>query len=305
MHNKTKLFVVCMIAAVALLAAAGGWAAMVCTTVGEGADEATIAVAANFTEPLKDLIAACQSTGNPCSDTKYTVCADATANLKAAIDSNYSAYGYFFAADTTAKVYNTHSGAGTAYEYAKGIPVFFGSHNTSTMPDVSKLITHDPALSGYATDITTSSLSGYTINTADSKYIAVAGTAAPYGKMSHTIINAMMSTSLPGTIPTDYVHSPLYDNIGLTFNSVTDGTNKSGWVSKAQICSGLSGSPPNYVYVGFTHADYTLHQWAIQLNTGTGYEAATALHDYINTTLACPSGTGWTNFLSTHCYGAP
>jgi len=124
-----------MIAAVALLAAAGGWAAMVCTTVGEGADEATIAVAANFTEPLKDLIAACQSTGNPCSDTKYTVCADATANLKAAIDANPNTYGYFFAADTTAKVY----GSDRAYEYAKGIPAFFGKK--ATLTNAQSLIT--------------------------------------------------------------------------------------------------------------------------------------------------------------------
>jgi len=125
-----------MIAAVALLAAAGGWAAMVCTVNNTGTTpDATIAVAANFTGPLNDLIDECQKDGKPCEGYNYQVCADATANLKAAIDANPNTYGYFFAADTTAKVY----GSDRAYEYAKGIPAFFGKK--ATLTNAQSLIT--------------------------------------------------------------------------------------------------------------------------------------------------------------------
>ncbi|WP_028895064.1 hypothetical protein [Syntrophorhabdus aromaticivorans] len=301
MHNKTKLFVVCMIAAVALLAAAGGWAAMVCTTVGEGADEATIAVAANFTEPLKDLIAACQSTGNPCSDTKYTVCADATANLKAAIDANPNTYGYFFAADTTAKVY----GSDRAYEYAKGIPVFFGK-KASPLNDARDLVTQAGAVYHWncnSSDVSSLSFSTNAYDTANSKYMAVAGTAAPYGRMSHVIINDIDGASLPTTIPA-YVRDPLYVNVNNVLNAVDGETDRSGWLSKAQICNGSGNvNTGSYVAVSFSDSKFALHQWAIQLDTSGA--ASTALHYYIKTTLACPSGTGWTNFLNNHCYETP
>ncbi len=301
MYTKMKLFSLCMIAAIILLAAAGGWAAMTCTLNGSGTPDAVIAVAANFTGPLNDLIDQCQN--EDCRDYNYLVCADATANLKAAIDASYSSYGYFFAADTTAKVYDGHSGAGTSYRYVWGIPVFFAKY--ANLDGVEHLITHNPALSGTGANIDSDTLSGYTINTADSKMIAVASTAAPYGVMAHHLINEMQGTSLPTTIPTDYVHSPLYSNITNTFNAVaTDGT-KSGFVSKAQIAKTPADGTVDsqYIYVGFTHTNHLLDQWAILLNSS--YPAASALNTYITQTLGCPNGAGWVSFATNHCYKEP
>ena len=136
-------------------------------------------------------------------------------------------------------------------------------------------------------------------------YMAVAGTAAPYGRMSHAIINDIDGASLPTTIPA-YVRDPLYVNVNNVLNAVVGGTDRSGWLSKAQICNGSGNvNTGSYVAVSFSDSKFALHQWAIQLNTGSGYEAATALHNYINTTLGYPSGTGWTNFLNNHCYETP
>jgi molybdate transport system substrate-binding protein len=254
---------------------------------------ATIAVAAILCRAGNDLITSCVD--NACSDGTYTICYDATANLKTAIDADYSAYGYFFAADNTATVYNNDTrGAGAAYEYAKGIPVFFGKQ--SVLGNIGYLIT---GASGYSTDISTNSLSSYEINSY-SHDIAVAWTAAPYGRMAHTIINAIEGTSLPGTVPA-YVHT--YVNVANAFNAVTSGTDTSGWVSKAQIIDGIGGGTPTYVYVAFTHDDYALHQWAVPLDTNNA--AVSALHSYINTTLGCPSGNDWLDFLDDHGYGAP
>jgi len=291
-----------MIAAVALLAAAGGWAAMTCSWVeqqGSGTNTATLAVAANFTEPLKDLVKQCQDDGG-CVNTHYQVCADATANLKAAIDANPNTYGYFFAADTTAKVY----GSDRAYEYAKGIPAFFGKE--ATLTNAQSLITQagtDAHWPCNSSDVSSLSFSTNAYDTANSKYMAVAGTGAPYGVMSHAIINDIDGASLPTTIPA-YVRDPLYVNVNNVLNAVVGGTDRSGWLSKAQICdTTLKSVGTDYVAVTFTDNKWALHQWAIQLDTSGA--ASTALHYYIKTTLACPSGTDWKDFLDKHCYGAP
>jgi molybdate transport system substrate-binding protein len=299
MYTKPKVFSLCIIAAVCLLAAAGGWAEMVCTEHGDGDDEAIIAVAANFVEPVKELVVACQ-TDNYCPNTKYTICADATKKLQAAIDANYSAYGYFFAADTTAQVYSTHAGAGTAYQYVKGIPVFFAYY--TDLVGVNNLVTGLPSTDrayNYSNTVSTA----YPINTYDAQMIAVAGTAAPYGVAAHTLINGMMGTSLPGTIP-GYVVNPLYGTVTNVFDAVTTDAAKSGFLSKSQICSPSGGvDTDTYVYVEFTHNDYTLQQYAIPLDTANS--AVTALHSYVMTTLAYPAGSGWVNFATNHCYGPP
>ena len=133
--------------------------------------------------------------------------------------------------------------------------------------------------------------------------MAVAGTGAPYGRMSHAIINDIDGASLPTTIPA-YVRDPLYVNVNNVLNAVDGGTDRSGWLSKAQICNGSGNvNTGSYVAVSFSDSKFALHQWAIQLDTSGA--ASTALHYYIKTTLACPSGTGWTNFLNNHCYETP
>lgn len=274
-------------------------------TDGDGDSETTIAVDSNFASAVKDLVTNCQISGN-CDDTRFTICSGTTASLVAVLDADYTnnnefaTYGYFFAGDTTAQAYNGYTGAGTAYQYAKGIPVFAAKYNPSGLHAVGHLI-NGQSNANRSANITTS-VSGYTINTADSQYIAVTDSTVPYGAKAHTLINTMMGTSLPGTIPS-YVHSPLYGNIGLAYNSVIDNTNKSGFVAKSQLCSISGGVNTNeYVYVEFTNPMYTVNQYAIKLNSSA---AATALDNYIKTTLGCPSGNDWTTFLTDHCYGAP
>ncbi|OPX93239.1 MAG: hypothetical protein A4E58_03108 [Syntrophorhabdus sp. PtaB.Bin006] len=309
MYSKPKLFSLCMVAAVFVLAALGSWAAPNCNwsrTNGDGDYVTTLAVAANFVPAATDLVTNCQTSGN-CNNTTYTVCSDSTGNLMTELNNDYSpdnaftTYGYFFAADaTSAEYYNGHTGTGTAYSYAKGVPVFFAEYNAGGIHAVGHLLNSQSDEDRSLNIATTAS--GYTINTADSKYIAVANTTAPYGVKSHTIINTMMGTSLPGTIPTAYITSPLYGNIGAVFNAVTNDTNKSGFGAKSQICSGSGGVNTTYVYVEFTNGDYILNQKAIKLNSST---AATRLDDYINTTLGCPSGASWQTFVTNHCYKVP
>ncbi|OPY82237.1 MAG: hypothetical protein A4E65_00885 [Syntrophorhabdus sp. PtaU1.Bin153] len=307
MYSKFKLFSFCMIAAIFVIAASGSWASPDCTwsrQVGTGTYTTTLAVAANFVMAAKDLVTACQD-GGYCNNTKFIICSDSTSNLATELKSEYSShspnayvtYGYFFAADDSTADFEGDSGtSGADYLYANGIPVFFAK--AGTLDDVSHLITHTPALSGSAYNITTSSLSGYTINTADSDYIAVAGTGAPYGVMAHTIINTMQGTSLPGTIPA-YVRSPLYTNVGNVLTAVNNGTDTSGFGSKGQICdpSQADVDPDVWTYVAFTNSAYKLAQYAIRLNSST---AATALDTYIRTTLM--GGSGWDTFIANHCY---
>jgi len=302
MLKKLRQFSLCTITSLSLLAASNSWATLDCSwsrTQGTGANATTLAVASNFVTAAKGLVTSCQTSGH-CNNTSFTICSDSTANLQTALNSDYSShsnafvtYGYFFAADNNAMDYNNYNGTATAYEYAKGIPVFFARR--AVLNNINKLITQK---SGYAANITDANLSSYSINTTAARSIAVAGTGAPYGMMAHTIINQIEGTSLPGTIPS-YVHSPLYGNIGDTFTSVTNGTNKSGFVSKGQICSGIGGATPTYIYVAFTNSNFALHQYAIRLNSNA---AATALDSYITYLV---SGGTWSSFLASNCYATP
>ncbi|NLW36826.1 MAG: hypothetical protein GXY80_15320 [Syntrophorhabdus aromaticivorans] len=264
-------------------------------------------MAANFAAAASQLITDCSASGKPCNDIKYTICSDSTGNLRTAIEAAYNSatgfatYGYFFAADTTAAKYDTWTGTGDSYVYATGVPVFFGSYNTSGIHQVGDLINSLGSSKSMA--ITGSVQGNYTINTASAQYIGLANSTAPYGQMSHTLINQMQGTSLPDTIPS-YVYSPLWGNIGICYDKVMDHTTKTGFVGKSQICNGSGGVDTNtYVYVEFTASQYLLTQKAIKLNTSDG---ATALDDYITSMRnisSCSTGSGsWCEFIRKYCY---
>jgi len=300
-----------MTAAVLAFTASSSWATITCNlpiTQGSGANAATLAVAANFVTPITDLVTKCQNEGY-CNNTAFTICYDSTTALKTALNSDYSnhsnafvTYSYFFAADTSATDYDNYNGTGTAWSYAKGIPVFFAYHDV--LGDISSLLSGQ---SGHSLTINASDLSSYAINTSAAGYIAVAGTGAPYGVKSHAIINNIQSLSpgLPTNIPS-YVVSPLYSNISNTFNAVGSSgtpTVKSGFVSKGQICDGIypkyTDTPPTYVYVEFTNSAYTLDQKSILLNSNT---AAVALDNYMT---YLKNNSLWGPFVQDECYLAP
>jgi len=308
MRFTAKLSSYFMTAAVLALTASSSWATITCNlpiTQGNGANAATLAVAANFVTATTDLVTKCQNEGQ-CNNTAFTICYDSTTNLKTALNSDYSShsnafvtYSYFFAADTSASTYDSYNGTGTAWSYAKGIPVFFAYHDV--LGDIGSLLTGQ---SGHALTISDSDLSPYAINTSAAGYIAVAGTGAPYGVKSHAIINSIQSLNpgLPTSIPS-YVVAPLYGNIADTFSAVgSTGTPtiKSGFVSKGQICNGIpplyTETPPQFVYVEFTNSAYLLDQKAILLNSNT---AAVALDNYMTT---LKSGTEWATFVQSECY---
>lgn len=316
MSIKAKLCSLSMTAAVFSFIAPGSWAAdTVCTTktVGLGTDTTRIAVASNFYGPAQDLVDAFQLT-TAGADTTITICHNSTTHLMAEIsdgtglpssafptDPGYPRYGMFFAANTSAATYGT-----SAFTYAKGIPVFYGLR--PNFSSVSNLITGLGGGTSYAITDTCNNtgLAPYAVNTGGAQTLAIASAAAPYGVAAHTILNAITSdegnnaTSLPNTIPS-WVHSPLYSNIDLTYTAVNNGTLKSGFVSKAQLCEQIKGNTtPAVTYVEFTGTDCTLDQKAILLNSSD--TVSSALNSYIQGRIT--AGTWNTPFLSDHCYGS-
>jgi molybdate transport system substrate-binding protein len=282
-----------MVTAVIIVgAAAASWAAAtVCTLVPANCTpvDTRVAVASNFYYPAQDMVAQFQGQGKPGYGTCVQVCHNSTGALLTEINNNLTYYGMFFAANATAPESLQSSTGNTAYLYAKGIPVFFGYRDDVT--NVGGLITG--LGSGYNYELTTTDLSSYAINTGTAGSVAVAGTAAPYGVKSHSIINSIEGTSLPGTIP-GWVQSPLYDNIDLTFSAVGTGSIKSGFVSKAQICD-IYG---DIAYVQFTSSDYILNQKAILLDSSNS--VASDLNNYVQDEI---ENDGWDDFLIDHCYG--
>ncbi len=298
MGTKSKLFSLCMSAAIFVSAASSGWAAdTVCSLVPTdcGTPDTRIAVASNFYGPAKDMVANFQAPGKPGNGTCIQVCHNSTGALLTEINNNLTYYGMFFAANATAPESLQSSTGNTAYLYAKGIPVFFGYRNDVT--NVGGLITG--LGSGYNYTLTATDLSSYAVNTGSAGYVAVAGTAAPYGVKAHAILNSIEGTSLPGTIP-GWVHSPLYDNVDLTFQAVGTGSIKSGFVSKAQICDMYN----DVAYVQFTSPDYVLNQKAILLDSSDSANPPTTvagtLSKWVKDEIA---NDGWDDFLTDHCYG--
>ncbi len=319
MNIKAKLSSCCMTAVVLAFTASGSWAADTeCVTLGSGANTAIIAVASNFYGPAQALVTAFQGTVG--SNTTITICQNSTAHLLDEInngtglppsvfptDPGFPRYNMFFAANEAAPNSLESTTGNTSFLYAKGIPVFFGLR--ATVGNASNLVT---SASGFGFPITAActnaGLSSYTINTANAQKVALAGTGAPYGQKSYTIINAITSdegggaTNLPSTIPS-WVYSTLFDNIDVTYdNVITPGATgiKSGFVGKSQICTQLG----TISYVQFTGDDCLLLQKAILLKTlaGSNNIAAAALNTYIQGQI---SGGGWNSiFLPSQCYSA-
>ncbi len=98
--------------------------------------------------------------------------------------------------------------------------------------------------------------------------------------------------------------SSLYGNIDLTFQSVASSpyTNKSGFVSKAQICDGIGSPTPTYIYVQFTGSNYILAQSGILIASGNSTQdtIGASIFSYM---LSNSSPTFWPDFLTAHCYG--
>lgn len=288
--------------------AASPASAATCATVGTtGSIAGKVAVASNFFAPMIELM----QLYTAANSNKITVCHASTGVLKTEITNpsdpsnpNPNHYSLFLAADETAD-----SLAGSGFEqtgatstlFAHGIPVLVSLY--STVNDVHTLIpnlstANHASLSGVLTSTNALSI-------ANSQNIAVAdpGTAmavnAPYGVAAYLIMNDMGLWSTMSSPPSG-VHTPLYSNITLTFDSVTDGTNKSGFVSKSQICEGIApihASPPVYTYIEFTNAKYVRVQKGIAIKSGDGTDSTGA--GIFNYMLSDPN---WNDFLEDHCY---
>jgi hypothetical protein len=321
----------CVAVLAAMFTVQGAFAAAdVCVAVPLGATapySAIIGVASNFFEPAKVMLNNFQNTAAG-TGTTFLLCHNSTTTL----EQNIGNYDMLFAADDSAYNYSAFA-EGTAYEafdYARGVPVLFAPYSTSAsgISNVGQLINGLSASAIAATiaagPSTTPSISTYNLASGLTNAIgrvAVANTGAPYGQATYKILNDMMATSLPGTFPspTNWVFTPMPDNISLTFNAVTtnsvdvngDGTNedtssvRAGFVGKSQICT--PGPLSNYVYVEFTNLRYTLVQSAAITSaaTGTALTAVEGLYTFIKTKMSDLTATGWNAFLAANCYQTP
>jgi molybdate transport system substrate-binding protein len=279
-----------------------------------GSYDATIAVASNFFEPAKDLRADFTASGQPGFGKVIRICHGSTGSLNTEIRSgNANGYSLFLAANMATPIGLEGSGfeqsGATTELYAKGIPVLFAKQ--TTVSDVSTLV---PSKSGVAATINYNNLTSNPLDTTNAATVAVADpTPAPYGNAAFQIMSStpagmnLFAYSTPGSEPNPlpaYLSSK-YANIDLTFASVTGGTNKSGFVSKAQICSGVApikSGTPDYVYVEFTGSNYVLLQGGIRIDSGVPAQDTIGT-DLLDFMLNNVSGTYWPNFLTNHCYG--
>ena len=270
--------------------------------------DAKIAVASNFYEPAKDMILDF-TTG---TSLHINVCQNSTGALYNEIITGSAGYSLFLAADTARPnllVGTTYIQSGATVQlYALGIPVLFGLYNSSTLPDTHTLI---PALpSGHrASDIATQVSSAQLISSTNAATVAVADvSAAPYGTAAQSILADMGVTVNNTTIPT-WIHSPLYANIDLTYQSVagTSPPNKSGFVSKAQVCDG-SGHIDTSLFVGIefkynggTSSDYLPYQSGILTTSNNSSQDAIGASIF-SFMLSNSDPTYWSDFLVAHCY---
>lgn len=313
MSFKAKHLFLGVIAAAGVAAASPALAAPdVCTVVPSNLTyDATIAVASNFYQPAQDLVADFTSPGQPGDGYHIRICQNSTTTLYNEIITGTAGFSLFLAANTATPV----SLQGTAYVqtgataqlYALGIPVLFGRYNATTLPDTHTLI---PALaSGHRTDTINSQVTtSQALSTSNSQTVAVANvTAAPYGTAAQNILADMGYTVSNTTIPT-WVHSPLYDNIDLTFQSVASSPypNKSGFVSKSQVCDGSGSIDSSYVGIEFKYnsnssSNYLPFQSGILVTSGnSGQDAIGA--SIFSFMLSNSDPTYWSDFLVAHCY---
>lgn len=275
----------------------------VCTVIPAGTPDVTIAVASNFYEPAQDLAASFIANDPAGSGKKIRVCHNSTGTLNTEVRTGTSGYALLLAADKktpddlVATAY-VPSGA-TSDLYAKGIPVLFARN--VTVPNVKSLMSAAP--NGAAATISYVVAPATPINTTNAQMAAIADTvAAPYGKAAALILADMGITVSNTTVPA-WVTSPLYANISLTFDGValSPYNNTSGFVSKAQICSGINPSSPTYSYIAFTNAKYVLAQHGILINSGNSTQntLGAAIRSYM---LANSNPSFWSTFLTDHCY---
>jgi ABC-type molybdate transport system substrate-binding protein len=286
------------LAATALTCAASiaSAAPTVCTVLPSGSTyDATIAVASNFYGPAQDLVTSFIANDPAGSGKKIRVCQNSTATLDTEIRTGTSGYSLLLAANAS----TPNALVGTAYVqsgatsrlYAKGIPVIFAP--TTAVANVGTFISG--LGSGTAATISSAVSPAIAINTTNSQKVAVANpTLAPYGLAASSILNDMGLWNASSPVPS-WMHNPLYDNIDLTYAAVIGGTDKSGFVSKAQICGNLG----TVTYIAFT--GYLLNQNGILINSGNSTQNAlgSSIMSYM---LSNSSPTFWSTFLTNHCY---
>jgi molybdate transport system substrate-binding protein len=295
----------------AIILASGSSSALaaptVCTVVpSAGTPDTTIAVASNFYGPVQDLITNYfTASGQPGYGKRINVCHNSTTTLDTEIRTGTSGYSLFLAANAASPDGLVGTGyvqtGATSNLYARGIPVMFARY--ATVSNVQTLI---PAVSsGVSATISAVVTTSEALSTANSQTVAMANyTLAPYGETARVILGDMGYTVTTGSVPA-WMHSPLYDNIDLTFQSVTMGSpppNKSGFVSKAQICSGIDPNSPVYTYIEFTNSKYVLDQKGILIKSGDSTQNAlgASLFNYM---LSNGDPDFWPDFLTDHCYG--
>jgi hypothetical protein len=255
-------------------------------------------------------------------------------NMLYAADTSADTYGI----DNSDNPYYDANTEYVSFTYSHGVPVIFAEYDATAMPNAGSLInglSSADAASLVGTVTAASLYPTYSVasglTTANSQDVTVAGTGAPYGRAAHLILNNMgnytaQCTSpnycLPGVPPNDtpynlptWIYPTLWGNIDLTKQAVLQNTVSvngtpydtsdvnAGWISKAQICSGIApnDTTPDYVYVQFLNSTYILTQNAALT---TPNSVAKDLYDYIDYKMSLPAtdSNSWAKFLDNHCY---
>jgi len=266
--------------------------------------DAMIAVASNFFDAAQNMIS--DYSASLATPQYINICQNSTAELYGEITASpapgTSGYALFMAANATTPQSLQGSGyeqtSATAQLYAMGIPVLLARYATVT--DIHSLIPSQS--SGVWATINYQVSSADQLNTTNAQEVAVADpAAAPYGAAAMSILGDMGYTLSP--IPS-WIHTPLYANIDLTFQSVATSPypNKSGFVSEGQICSGIGMSPPTYIYAEFTNSAYTLSQDLILIKSGNSTQngIGSAIQNWM---LSNADPGYWSGFLDENCYG--
>ena len=230
---KSKWAMGILVSAWALGASVASAAPTECARVGTGTPAFSMAVASNFFEPGKEILALYPQT--------VEICHNASGTLINEIKAQPNRYQLFLSADE-ARPGQVPNGTDGIFTYAKGIPALWSSVLTSSQQ----------------------LLSGGKVNKTAVTSLAVADpVGAPYGAAAKAILEDMNQWVTPS--PTGWIEQ--FDNISLTKDAAdkdvtTTNTKKAAFVSKAQICKQLT-SP--YKYAQFN--DYAFKQNGVLVNT--------------------------------------
>lgn len=294
---KKIIVLLSFIVLVVVFAAQSSFAACQPFTKGTSGSTIKVAVAANFLDPAIDMIVGTLPLTdsffdqNNINNTTVIICDGATGDFAAeiayAVANNQPVpYDVFFAADETAmnNLPSAFDGFPT-FVYSKGKPIIFGKKARVT--NVSGLVDKigSTAVTGSINPITTT----YSIKSSAQDPVAVANPAtAPYGAAAVSIMTQM------GVYGTTY--KTQYPTVGGALNAVLMDTNKSGFISKAQICQNLG----NFTYVEFPseQLDQTVRQLTANANPLINY-----IEGKIYSTPVGSSISEWNTFLTNHCYG--